>query len=226
MRFRPRLTYANVMVTLLAALVLGGGAAYAESQLGKNSVGTRQLKKGAVTGLKVKDGSLRESDFAPGLLPATGPAAVASPGPAGLQGPRGAEGVAGTSHVFQASGSVNFEKFSSSLFGSTVVTLPIPPGSYYATASVTVQTVNAVASTVTCRLINGNGGASSQATTRAQVARVDTEPDNMTLAAGFTVTAGQDLNLQCSKSVPGSSARVLDANIVAVGVTDVTGFAG
>jgi len=217
------LTYANVMVTLLAFVVLCGGGAYAASRLGKNTVGTRQLKKNVVTSAKVKDGSLRSADFAPGQLPGPGPV-----GPRGPDGPRGAggpPGPAGTSHVFQASGSVNFDKFSSSLFGSTVVTLQVPPGSYFATATAEVQTVNATASNVICRLINGNGGEGSAATTRGQIVRADTEPDNMTLAGGFTVTSGQALSLQCSKSVPASGARVLAANIVAVGVTDVTGLA-
>ena len=222
MRLRPRLSYANVMVTLLAVLVLGSGAAYAGVQLAKDSVGTRQLKKGAVTGAKVKDGTLRRSDFAPGLVPATGPAGP--PGPQGPQGPRGFEGPPGASHVFQASGEVNFDKFSSSPFGSTVVTLAVPPGSYFAIATATVDNVNATASVVSCRLINGNGGSGSQAVTREGGAA--TAPANMTLAAGGTVTAGQALNLQCSKSVAGSGARVLAANIVAVGVADVTGSAG
>ena len=63
-----KLTYSNVMVTILAFVVLAGGTAYAASHLGKNSVGTKQLrrnavtaakiKKGAVTGAKVKSGSL------------------------------------------------------------------------------------------------------------------------------------------------------------------------
>ena len=225
MRLRPRLSYANVMVTLLAVLVLGSGAAYAGVQLAKDSVGTRQLKKGAVTGVKVKDGTLRRSDFAAGLVPATGPAGPPGPqGPQGPQGPRGFEGPPGASHVFQASGEVNFDKFSSSPFGSTVVTLAVPPGSYFATATATVDNVNATASVVSCRLINGNGGSGSQAVTREGGAA--TAPANMTLAAGFTVTAGQALNLQCWKSVAGSGARVLAANIVAVGVTDVTGSAG
>jgi len=223
------LTYANVMVTLLAFVVLCGGGAYAASRLGKSTVGTRQLKKNAVTSAKVKDGSLRRPDFAPGLLGTVGPGPATGPvGPRGPDGPRGAggpPGPAGTSHVFQASGSVNFDKFSSSLFGSTVVTLQVPPGSYFATATAEVQTVNATASNVICRLINGNGGEGSAATTRGQIVRADTEPDNMTLAGGFTVTSGQALSLQCSKSVPASGARVLAANIVAVGVTDVTGLA-
>jgi hypothetical protein len=60
---RGKLTYANVMVTILAFVVLGGGGAYAASTLGKNSVGTRQLKAGAVTGAKVKDNSLTGADI-------------------------------------------------------------------------------------------------------------------------------------------------------------------
>lgn len=200
------------MVTLLAIVVLGGGVAYAANQLGKNSVGPKQLRKGSVNSAKVKDGSLRATDFAPNQLLA------------GPEGPRGPQGPSGTSHLFQANGSVNFEKFSSSLYGSQVVSLAVPPGSYYAIATVEVQTVNLTASSVSCRLINGNGGPGSSAVARTQIARADTEVDNMTLAGGFDVTSGQSLNLQCSKSVPGSSARVPEANIVAVGVSDVTGF--
>ena len=212
MQIRKRLTYANVASTLVVFLLIAGGTAFAASQLGKNSVGPKQLRKGSVNSAKVKDGSLRATDFAPNQLLA------------GPEGPRGPQGPSGTSHLFQANGSVNFEQFSSSLYGSQVVSLAVPPGSYYAIATVEVQTVNMTASSVSCRLINGNGGPGSSAVARTQIARADTEVDNMTLAAGFTVTSGQSLNLQCSKSVPGSSARVPEANIVAVGVSDVTGF--
>jgi hypothetical protein len=62
-RIRSQLTYANVVSTLCLFLLLGGGAAYAASQLGKNSVGTKQLKNNAVTGAKVKNGSLTGGDL-------------------------------------------------------------------------------------------------------------------------------------------------------------------
>lgn len=203
----PRLSYANVMVTLLALVVLGGGVAYAAGKLPKNSVGPKQLRKNSVTGAKVKDGSLKEVDFAKGQLPA---------------GPQGAPGVPGTSHGFEATGSVNYDKFSASLFGSQVVSLPVPAGSYLAIATVEAETVNGVASTVQCRLIDGNGGAESTwATTRSQPVRVDGFTDNFTLAAIFDVTKGQALNLQCSKDNAGSSARITEANIVAVEISDV-----
>jgi hypothetical protein len=215
MRFRPKLTYANVMVTVLAFVVLCGGGAYAAGHLGKSSVGSRQLKKNAVTGIKVKDGSLTARDLANGVLRA---------GPQGPRGLQGLQGLPGTSHGFQASGSVNFDKFSSSPFGSTVVTLVVPPGAYFATASVQAETVNGVESTVTCRLIDGVGGPESTgATTRTQPVRADKLSDNFTLTALFLVTAGQALNLQCSKSSAGSSARITAANVVAIQIADLSG---
>jgi hypothetical protein len=78
--------YANVTATM-ALIVALGGTSYAAIGLPANSVGTKQLRKGAVTSselranavtsAKVKDGSLRAKDFTAGQLPA-GPA-----GPAG-----------------------------------------------------------------------------------------------------------------------------------------------
>jgi hypothetical protein len=47
-----RLTYANVMATIAVFIALGG-ASYAAIKLPKNSVGTEQLKKGAVTPTKL-----------------------------------------------------------------------------------------------------------------------------------------------------------------------------
>jgi Collagen triple helix repeat (20 copies) len=84
-RLADKLSYANVMATFAVFLALGGGA-YAATHLGKNSVGTRQLKHGAVTGAKVRDGSLLSEDFAAGQLLA---------GPRGKEGPRGPKGERG-----------------------------------------------------------------------------------------------------------------------------------
>lgn len=54
---RPRLTYANVMATVAVFIALGG-ASYAAFKLPKNSVGTKQIKKEAVTPSKIKRGTL------------------------------------------------------------------------------------------------------------------------------------------------------------------------
>jgi hypothetical protein len=88
--FRSRLTYANVMSTIGVFLLLGTGAALAADQvLPKKSVGTKQLKTGAVTaaklkksavtkvkikngavdGSKIKDGSVTGSEIDPATTP-------------------------------------------------------------------------------------------------------------------------------------------------------------
>jgi hypothetical protein len=60
---RSRLSYANVMATIAVFLALGGGAV-AAFHLPARSVGTKQLRRGAVTGAKVKAHSLTGDNLA------------------------------------------------------------------------------------------------------------------------------------------------------------------
>jgi hypothetical protein len=81
-KITSRLTYANAIATLALFLALGGGA-YAVATLPKNSVGSKQLKRNAVTSSKVKNRSLLAGDFKAGQLPR------------GARGPKGAKGDTG-----------------------------------------------------------------------------------------------------------------------------------
>lgn len=72
-----RLTYANVMATIAVFIALGG-ASYAATQLPKNSVGTKQLKNGAVSLKKIK--------------PSAQTSLKGQKGDKGDQGPRGPKG--------------------------------------------------------------------------------------------------------------------------------------
>jgi hypothetical protein len=69
-RLAGKLSYANVISTICLFLLLGGGAAYAASQihLGKSSVGSRQLKKNAVTTAKIKSNAVTGAKVADGSL--------------------------------------------------------------------------------------------------------------------------------------------------------------
>jgi hypothetical protein len=58
MRRMMRAPSPSMMVALMALLVALGGTGYAAFKLPKNSVGTKQLKNGAVTNAKVKNGTL------------------------------------------------------------------------------------------------------------------------------------------------------------------------
>jgi hypothetical protein len=96
--------------TALIVAVFGStpiGQAAGSLILPRNSVGATQLKQNAVTGLKVKDGSLMPSDFKAGSLPA-GPKGDAGPqgaqGPAGPKGATGAQGLVGPKGATGAAG--------------------------------------------------------------------------------------------------------------------------
>jgi hypothetical protein len=78
-RFRPS---PALVIACLALAVALGGTGYAAIVLPANSVGTAQLRNGAVVASKVKRGSLRAAAFAPGQLK-------------GLKGDRGADGLPG-----------------------------------------------------------------------------------------------------------------------------------
>ena len=53
------LTFANVASALALAIALAGGGAAAAGSLGKNSVGSKQIRNDAVTGKDVKESSLK-----------------------------------------------------------------------------------------------------------------------------------------------------------------------
>jgi hypothetical protein len=84
-RIRGTFGYANVVSTICLVLLLGGGTAYAATQfLPTNSVGSAQIKKGAVTPAKLSPAAKVA------VVGATGPQ-----GPKGEPGPRGEAGLRG-----------------------------------------------------------------------------------------------------------------------------------
>jgi hypothetical protein len=98
---RKRLTYANVMSSIAVFLVVAGGTAFAATQLGKESVGTKQLKKEAVSLAKINaaaKNSLKGATGATGSKGAEGPKGTDGPkGATGPQGPKGEKGETGPS---------------------------------------------------------------------------------------------------------------------------------
>jgi hypothetical protein len=78
-----------LVLSALALMVALGGTGYAAVVLPANSVGTAQLKNGAVVGTKVKSHSLIADNFKSGQLPKGEAGPVGLPGPAGPSGPKG-----------------------------------------------------------------------------------------------------------------------------------------
>ena len=80
---------AALVVACVALAVALGGTGYAAVILPANSVGTAQLRNGAVVAAKVKPHSLLGSAFKPGQIPAGPPGAQGLAGAAGPAGPKG-----------------------------------------------------------------------------------------------------------------------------------------
>ena len=109
---RRHLTYANVMATLAALVVLVGGTAYAANQLAKNSVGKKQLKAKSVTAAKIKKNAVTTAKIKKNAVTA-GKVKAASLGDAKL------------------SSTVPFTRVVAEIRGSSPVSLPSEPGDKY-----------------------------------------------------------------------------------------------
>jgi hypothetical protein len=119
-RFRPRLSYANVMSTLAVVLVVGGGTAYAAITIPRNSVGSAQIRSSAVGTSELRSGAVHKADIAKTTI-------VSLRGAKGDQGPQGPAGVSGPagapalSYFAVVSGSGDFLRGNASSGGHTAV---------------------------------------------------------------------------------------------------------
>lgn len=211
---RRHLTYANVAASLALFLALGG-AAYAATQLPKNSVGTRQLRNGSVTAAKIAGRTRRQ------LRGSRGPAGPQGPqGKTGKQGPKGATGARGAQGPQGPSGADGngpaLEVFAGlkpiEAGGSTVVAENLGAGAYAVSANVAVE--SATATTVTC-VLNGGGEA---------VGFVEAgSPATLTLSVVRNLGTAGNATLTCS--APGG-ATAKYANLIATQVKSVSRVAG
>jgi hypothetical protein len=103
---RPKLSYANVTATLAVFLSLGG-VSYAAVEIPRNSVGTPQLRDGAVDSAKIKDGALQYEDFGFGETPAGLEGPRGPKGVRGARGPKGAKGATGAAGAAGAPGATD-----------------------------------------------------------------------------------------------------------------------
>ena len=207
-RVRPRLTYANVVATTALFLVLAGGSAFAATQLlPRNSVGARQIKKGAVTPAK--------------LAPATKTALTGPRGATGPQGPKGdtgSPGPSGFTRGFERTQAGESISLGTSAFGTTAVSLPLPAGTYFVTTN--MEFIGNGANLAFCRLINGTGGVESEGPAREQSVSAGGDAENLTMSGLFTVRSGQEMHVQCFRTNPATTLNVDRIDITAVQVQE------
>jgi hypothetical protein len=201
---RPKIVHRlspSMAVSLTALTVALGGTGYAAVKLPRNSVGNPQIKRGAVTGDKVQDGSLFANDFAAGQIP-KGPKGDTGPqGATGPQGPAGGPGAQGPPGVSQIvvrrhPGFVTIPLAANST--ADVVSMQLPAGRWWVSGETNALYDGPSGSTFRCYLIvAGNvpepaqqlGLGSGNTLTRAAVFSPETAVD---LAAPATIV------LQCS----------------------------
>lgn len=212
-RLIGKLTYANVISTLCLVLLLGGGTAYAASQLGKESVGTKQLKKEAVTPAKL---SAASKAALVGPTGATGPQGSQGPkGDPGAKGDRGDKGEAGgqgASDGYFERGPAEAKTIGSA--GLDFAAVAVPAGSYIVSAN--------------ARLFNGSAGAASAECSIALVGGESGPSANVNLSGvndrkvvtvmwAQTLTAPGTFTVHCNTTV-GGSVSVDEDNIAAIKV--------
>jgi len=164
-RILDRLTYANLIATL-ALFVALGGASYAATQLPRNSVGTTQLKKEAVTPAKLSRASKSALTGPAGPTGATGPSGPAgapgAPGERGLQGERGepgAKGEMGDRGPEGPSDGYVAVNMGGGVLEPTIEAgeLHVPAGSYLLSATARLYSTGAGASNAFCVIRNESG---------------------------------------------------------------------
>jgi len=200
---RRHLTYANVVASLALFLALGG-AAFAATQLPRNSVGTGQLKPEAVTTGKIAKATRNQLKGARGATGPQGPTgktgakgAAGAKGATGAKGDTGARGPAGTDGTGPA-----FEVFTSSKAvgpGSPpLLSQALGGGAYVITANVTAtnNTAEAEPIPIECTLAAGSESSAAAAT----LDKGDVQSLSVSLTHTFA-SAGA-VTLTCNSPVP------------------------
>jgi hypothetical protein len=216
---RRHLSYANVVASLALFLALGG-AAFAATQLPRNSVGTGQLKREAVTAGKIakKTRAQLKGDPGPagpqGKTGKTGPkGAIGAKGAKGDTGARGPAGADGTGPAFEV-----FLQAPKRIGTSATVVLSqsIPAGSYVISANVALAEAGEGIQTIDCS-VTGGGSAVTAVDGEAAAESPATVPLSVTVNLGSTAT----IALTC-ESPGGGEVDAVTANLIATRVVSST----
>lgn len=213
---RKRFGYPHVVSTI-ALFVALGGTSYAALNLPANSVGTPQIKNNAVTGAKVRNGSLTLADLKQaGILRGpTGP--EGAKGPAGDTGGTGSPGAMGPSDGYWDSHGGETQLSDAANVYTTVARLSaLPAGNYMFVATTDVANTTAGAS-MNCRL-TANGTVLDS--NNANVGGSYTFVGSIDVSAGATEAASFDAVYECTSTQPSSGTSPVseDPSLIAIRV--------
>ena len=193
------------VIALLALFVALGGSAYAALNLPKNSVGAKQLKRGAVTPAKLAHSTTKK------LRGAKGP-----------KGDPGAAGPAGPSDIYV--GGAAFGSLGASY--TEIASITVPPGEYLLGAKTTIfaTTENAHA-IVACQIAektSGGGHIWDQTDVSLPKIAEQTSNGSASLAGAATFGATQTIFFSCKSQV--GATEYDDARVWAIKAGAVHGL--
>lgn len=190
-----------LVISCLALFVALSGTSYAVSQLPKNSVGNKQIRKSAVNSDKVKDRSLLAKDFKKGQLPT------------GSQGPQGARGPSASAYAST--------KNSVGIGNPATTVIALGSSNDASTGPITITTPSRVVFNAAIELEGGtttevrcdpsyNNGSGWTALSDAYVSQDLLSADNQVIALtyGFAAEPGTvDIRVNCGLTTGTASAR-------------------
>jgi len=178
-RLRHHIGSAHV-IALIALFVALGGSAYAALNLPKNSVGARQLKRGAVTPPKLAHSTvkkLRGAKGRPGATGATGPA-----GPSDIYAGGAAFGALGASYT-------------------EIASITVPPGEYLLEAKTTIldpeKEEHAIAECQIAAKVSGGPDIWDQTSVSLPKIAGEFSSESATLAGAAAFSATQTIVFSC-----------------------------
>ena len=189
-------------IALAALFVALGGAGYAATQLPRNSVGTAQIKKDAVTSAKVRNRSLLAVDFKVGQLPR---------GETGARGEAGATGARGPSDAYLGTrNGTPLVALTTSMvaFGTTPT---LPAGSYVVSGRINLVGGAGVSTGVVCSM-------ASDAVQSLSLNAGTVLP--LALSGAQTLSTPGTISITCSQA--SGSTSVAQASVVATRVESLT----
>ena len=208
-RLRRHIGSAHV-IALIALFVALVGSAYAAGLLPKNSVGAKQLKRGAVTPPKLSHSTVEA------LQGKTG-----ERGERGATGDKGAPGPAGPSDVYAAG---NAEGSVSGSFAQ-VAAITVPPGDYLLQAKTTILSAEGLAAIVSCQIApTAANGIGTWDATRVGLPAIKNEISGgvAALAGADSFSSAQSIVLACITD--SGTATFDDARVWAIKVSAVHGI--
>ena len=186
---RQRLTYANVMSTIAVFVVLGG-TGYAATRLARNSVGSPQIRNGAIKNVDISSATKRSLR---GKRGAKGPT-----GPAGTAGTAGATGPAGPSEVIEVKHTAEIPLSGPKNVNTTLATVQLTAGSWLLEAQTQLHYDAADGDNYFCELVTDQNGFLNRGTGSIGTGTSETQYATLSARSTIVLTTPTAILYRCS----------------------------